>query len=175
MKTKIKKILILVVAIIISSGIFTGCKQNKNLVVSYDEAGSFAFEKTGDTIFPSFMTVIEMVSTLDELKDVCVKWNNPSFQEESKYFTNEQSVKIQSYDEKFFNDKILIIYSFNRGQRKETVIEGVSVDGNKLIVNAKLISRKGRTFTDDLFSWLILIEVSKSEVVGATTVEVRFK
>lgn len=61
-----------------------------------------------------------MAGSLEALKDLCVEWSNPAYQEGSEHYSSELSKKIRSYDKEFFNDNVLIVYSFERGHSKET-------------------------------------------------------
>ncbi|MDR1092727.1 MAG: hypothetical protein LBL66_01095, partial [Clostridiales bacterium] len=102
---------------------------------------------------------------------MCDEWNNPAFQESSEYYNIELSQKIRDYDEDFFSGRILVVYSFWSGHDKETRINGIEVDGTKLIVNARYKKKRG-TYTTEAFTWLILIEVNKTDVTGVTSVQV---
>lgn len=166
-----KKILILGVALIMSLGIFSGCNLGIKFDIGYDKMGGFG-SKEIDGVSTTY--TLELVNSLQELEDLCDAWGNPAFQENSEHYSVELSQKIRSYNETYFNEKILVVYSFERGHSKETRIDGITVDGLQLVVNARLIAKKG-TFTDEAFNWLILIEVNKAEVAGVTTVQVKHK
>lgn len=87
-----------------------------------------------------------MVSSSQELKDLCDAWDNQAFQENREYYTSELSQKLRSYDESFFSDQNLIIYSFDRGHGKETKINNINTKDSQLIIKAEFIIKKG-TFT----------------------------
>lgn len=166
-----KKLLVLGVVLIMCLGIFTACGGNKNFVIGYDKIGTFGSKEVdGGT---TYYTLAKAIS-VQELQTLCVEFGNYAFQENGDHYGSELSQKIRSYDEAFFNDKVLVIYSFDRGHGKETRIDSIAVDGTTLIVNASYKIKKG-TFTSEAFNWLILIEVSKAEVAGTTSVEVKHK
>lgn len=152
-------------------GLLTGCVDQKNFIVSYDEIGSFGYKTTDEGIT---MYTLEMVSSLQALKDACDAWNNQAFQENSEHYKTELSQKIRSYDESFFSDRNLIIYSFERGHYHETKINDIDIIDSQLTIEAQYIIKKG-SFTDEAFNWLILIEVNKTDVTGVVTIEVEYK
>lgn len=166
-----KKILILGVAIIMCLGLFAGCSSGIKFSVTYDKVGGFGSKKVDGGMT---MSVLEIVNSLQELKDLCDEWENPAFQESNEYYNNELSQKIRSYNEAYFSEKILIVYSFDRGHSKETRIDSITVDGLQLVVNTRLVTKKG-TFSDEAFNWLILIEVNKAEITGVATIQVKPK
>ena len=171
MNSTIRKILTLVVVIIMALGSFIGCSLGIKFNIVYDKMGGFGYKETNGGVA---IDMLELVNSLQDLKDLCDEWNNLAFDEESESFSSELSEKIRSYDEAYFSDKVLIIYSFWRGHRKETRINSIEVEGTQLIVNARYNDKRG-IFTDEAFNWLILIEVSKVDIVGATTVQIVHK
>lgn len=167
-----KKILILGIMFIMALGFFTGCSSGIKFNVAYDAKGSFGHREVDDEA--SAFYTLGFVSSLQELKDLCDEWNNPAFDESSESFSNELSTKIRNYDEAYFSEKILIIYSFDRGHGKETRITGINLDREQLTVNARYINKRG-AFTAEAFIWLILIEVNKADIAGANTIQVVYK
>ncbi|WP_264230045.1 hypothetical protein [Acholeplasma laidlawii] len=167
----VKKNMILGMLIIMSLGFLIGCGEQNFFVISYNEIGSFGSKTIDEGIT---MHTLEMASSLQELKDLCDIWNNQAFQENSEYYTSELSQKLRSYNESFFSDHNLIVYSFERGHSKETIINNISVEDSELIIEASFITKKG-TFTDEAFNWLILIEVNKTDATGVATIKVCYK
>lgn len=134
-----KKILILGVALIMCLGIFTACGGNKNFVIGYDKMETFGSKVVdGGTTYYT----LAKASSVQELQTLCVEFGNYAFQENGMHYGSELSQKIRSYDETFFNDKVLVIYSFDRGHDKETRIDSIAVDGTTLIVNASYTNPK---------------------------------
>lgn len=168
---KATKLLGLGVTLIMCIGLFAGCGGNKNFVVGYNKMGSFGSKEISDS---EITYTLEVVDSSQTLKDLCDEWGNPAFQESSELYTNELSQKIRSYNEVFFSDKILVVYSFQRGHSKETQIVGIEVEGAKLIINARYVTKKG-TFTDEAFNWIMLIEINKSDATGVTTAQIKYK
>src|SRR5690554_3974312 len=142
-----KRILILGVAINMCLILLLGCSSGIQFNIGYDQKGGFGMKEVDGS---EVTHTLEIVGSLEALKDLCVEWSNPAFQEGSEHYTSELSKKIRSYDEMFFNDNVLIVYSFDRGQSKKTRIESLVVDNSKLIVNAAFVSKKG-TFSDEAF------------------------
>ena len=166
-----KKLIVLEVVLIMCLCLFAGCGGNKDFVVGYDKMGSFGSKEIVDG---EITFTLEVVDSSQTLKDLCDEWGNPAFEENGELYTNELSQKIRSYSEVFFSDKILVVYSFERGHSKETQIVGMEVDGSKLIIYARLVTKKG-VFTDEAFNWLMLIEINKSDAMGVTNAQVKYK
>lgn len=57
-------------------GLFVGCGVNKNFVIGYDKIGSF---ESKETIDGEITFTLEVVDSLDALKDLCDEWGNPTF------------------------------------------------------------------------------------------------
>ncbi|MDD4157149.1 MAG: hypothetical protein PHY08_11300 [Candidatus Cloacimonetes bacterium] len=157
--------------IIMSLSLLAGCSSGIKFNIGHDQKGGFGFKEVdgGKTA-----NILELVSSLQELKDLCDEWGNPAFQENSEYFSSELSEKIRSYDEEYFNENILVIYSFERGHPTETRINSIEVNEEQLLINARHITRRGQ-FTDEAFYWLMLIEIKKADVIGVTTINIKFQ
>ena len=166
-----KRIVAVGVLVIMSLGIFYGCSSGIKFNIGYDKMGAFGSKAVdGGTTYYT----LAKVSSVQEFQTLCAEFENPAFQEGSEYYSSELSQKIRSYNETFFEEKVLIIYSFERGHDKETRIDSISASDTKLIVNASYKTKKG-IFTSEAFNWLMLIEVSKSEALGTQSVEVKHK
>lgn len=166
----IKKIFGLMIAVLLPFSL-TGCNSGIKFNVAYDARGGFGYKDTDDGIV---MGMLELADSAQELRDLCSEWNNPSFDENTESFSSEFSQKIRSYDEPYFNDNILIIYSFERGHSRETKITSINVDGDYLNINARYNDIRG-AFTDEAFNWLIILEASKADIADATTVQIVHK
>ncbi|MDD4244140.1 MAG: hypothetical protein PHG08_07520 [Bacilli bacterium] len=157
--------------IFMSLGLLVGCSSGINFNISFDQKGGFGMKEV-DGGFA--VNTLEFVDTLEELKDLCDEWNNPAFNKNSEYYSSENSEKIRSYDESFFAEKILVIYSFDTGYNKETRIDSIVVDGEQLIINTRIKTKRG-TFESVGFNWLMLIDINKSDVEGITSIQVMNK
>lgn len=168
---RMKRLLMLIVIIIFGINV-TGCNSSKIKFESgYDQMGGFGFKEVDGNIT---MEILEFIGSVKELKDICEQWGNPAFDQSSEFFSSEISEKIRSYDDSFFVDNTLIIYSFLRGHRNETRIDSISIEGEQITLNARYISKKGK-FDDVEFNWLMLIEVKKEDILGSSTIQIKYK
>ena len=71
-------------------------------------------------------------------------------------------------------DKSLIIYSFETGHGKETIIEDLILNEEELIIVEKTILKDG-FYTTEAFRWTILIEVKKIEIENAKEIKIKHK
>ncbi len=167
----IKKMFLIMTALLMNLFLLMGCDSGIRFDIRYDKMTSFGTKEiAGETT----MNTLELVSSLQELKDLCDEWHNDAFQENSTDYSSELSVIIRSFDEDFFSEKSLVIYSFDRGHRWETQIRSIEIDESILIVKTQLVSKEG-TFTSEAFNWLMLIEVNKLDIIDVTSIRVEDK
>ena len=88
----------------------------------------------------------------------------------SNFMNEHESI----YNEEFFIDKSLIIYSFETGHGKETIIEDLILNEEELIIVEKTILKDG-FYTTEAFRWTILIEVKKIEIENAKEIKIKHK
>jgi len=151
--------------------LLAGCSSGIKYNIGFNKMSGFGIKEVEGGFTE---TTLEIVSSLQELKDLCLEWDNPAFKENSEYYSSELSKKMRSYDEAYFEEKILIVYSFVRSHHRETRIDSLEVNGEQLVINARYITRRG-SFPDEVFNWLILIEVNKADVLGVTSVQIKHK
>lgn len=168
---KMKKLLKLI-SIMTFVIIVTGCNSSKiKFELVYDQMGGFGFKEVDSNIS---MEILEFIGSVKELKDICEKWGNPAFDESNDLFSSEISKKIRSYDDAFFVDNTLIIYSFLRGHRNETKIDSISIEGEQITLNARYISKRGN-LDDVQFNWLMLIEAKKEDILNCSTIQIIYR
>ncbi|MCL2630139.1 MAG: hypothetical protein FWD49_01280 [Firmicutes bacterium] len=157
-----------VLTVLVALLLLVGCNSGIAFEIGY--SGIVPFGYVGGTA----ILMLEFVSSPQELKNLCAEKGVSAFDESSVYFTGGLSKKIRNYDEAYFKDKILIIYSFERGHRRETRIDSISFDREQITVNARHKERRGN-LTDEAFIWLIMIEVNKADTAGASTIQIKYK
>lgn len=129
--------------------------------INYNGIGSIGY-KIVDGIFQVYSCGI--INSLVELNNLCKEYNNSNFMNE------HESI----YNEEFFIDKSLIIYSFETGHGKETIIEDLILNEEELIIVEKTILKDG-FYTTEAFRWTILIEVKKIEIENAKEIKIKHK
>lgn len=151
-------------------GICSGCSRSEiPFTVGYNDKGGFG-SKDADGKLIAYNT--GLVDSFENLQSLCEEWNNPAFQEDSEYYGSEISQKIRGYDEEFFKDKSLVIYSsFDGTPGQSFKIKNIRMEETELLVDIRIVKKRG-TFNSIAYSWLIFIEVNKADVAGATSVQV---
>lgn len=168
----VKKIIALGVLLVMCFGIFSGCNTGIWFKVGYGGEGGFGFKEEGESLNISVLTIM---NSLDEMKDLCEEWNNPAYQEDSEYFSSEISKKIREYTEAYFEEKTLIVCSaLEVSPAKSPRIKSIRTEEAKLIINVRYDLKKG-TFNDIATTWLFLIEVKKADIAGVETVQINEK
>jgi len=172
MKQKIKTILLIGVIVIMGLSVLGGCGNSGiSFTIIHNERGSFGFNELIDR--PTIGLLV-LVTSYQELRDLCEEWDNPAFDEEHNQFNSTMSVRIRNFDEQFFSEKMLVIYTFERGHARETRINYLIVEGTELIIYARFHNVRG-TFTDEAFPWTMLIVIPLQYVENVTTVSVNHK
>ena len=154
-----KKILILFLAI--TTIIFlTSCNNSIKFAVGYEGKGTFGFYAQG-----MGATNVEIVSSKDELIDLCEKYNNNFFNENSGNYNNEIPLKVRSYDDSFFESHSLVICEISAGNHYSYKVNKIIKDEDSLQIIIKE-KRKIGTYTDIGFIYLFLLELEKEDVLN---------
>lgn len=128
--------------------------------INYNGMGSFGY-KIVDNKFQIYSCGI--INSYEKLNNLCKEYNNNFINEYESIYNNE-----------FFKDKSLIIYSFETGYGKETVIEDLILNEEELIIVEKIILKDG-FYTTEAFRWMILIEVNKVEIENAKGIKINYE
>ena len=128
--------------------------------INYNGMGSFGY-KIVDNKFQIYSCGI--INSYEKLNNLCKEYNNNFINEYESIYNNE-----------FFKDKSLIIYSFETGYGKETVIEDLILNEEELIIVEKIILKDG-FYTTEAFRWMILIEVNKVEIENAKEIKINYE
>lgn len=128
--------------------------------INYNGMGFFGY-KIVDNKFQIYSCGI--INSYEELNNLCKEYNNNFINEYESIYNNE-----------FFKDKSLIIYSFETGYGKETVIEDLILNEEELIIVEKIILKDG-FYTTEAFRWMILIEVNKVEIENAKEIKINYE
>ena len=154
-----KKILILFLAI--TTIIFlTSCNNSIKFAVGYEGKGTFGFYAQG-----MGATNVEIVSSKDELIDLCEKYNNNFFNENSENYNNEIPLNVRSYDDSFFESHSLVICEISAGNHYSYKVNKIIKDEDSLQIIIKE-KRKIGTYTDIGFIYLFLLELEKEDVLN---------
>lgn len=163
-----KKIFVMGVLIIMSLGLFAGCGDSGIwFKVDYGAEGGFG-KRIG---------VSKLVQSLEEMRDLCEEYSNDAYNESSEYYSVEEYQRIRSYDEVFFEEKALIVYStFLGGDITKWIrVNNITVEETQLVVTLHHKDKGRGTWHDNSRTWLFLIEVNKADVLNVINVQVNTK
>lgn len=127
--------------------------------INYNGMGFFGY-KIVDNKFQIYSCGI--INSYEELNNLCKEYNNNFINEYESIYNNE-----------FFKEQSLIIYSFETGYGKETVIEDLILNEEELIIVEKTILKDG-FYTTEAFRWMILIEVNKIEIENVKEIKINY-
>ena len=142
-----------------------GCSSNEtNFKIAYEGKGGFGYD-----VETKAFCLSELISSREELESLSNRYSSRYFDESSENYNSEIGILIRSYDDVFFDDRSLIICVILSGNGFYYKIK-LDVNEDKLIINLKKSRKKG-TFTDELFSYLFIIEVEKKDFSNINRVE----
>ena len=153
-----KKTYIFVTIIMVTIGL-SGCKNSNKLDYNlvYNQMGIFGYKYIDNVTYKYHDSVI---LSYEQLLNDCSEWNNDAFNESSINYNSELSKLIRSYNEQFFNEKNLIIVSFETGNYLKTKVKNILLNESILNVNLKQTNKYGN-FTTEAYDWLMVIEIDK--------------
>ena len=170
----LKKIITLLL-IIMGLGLFSGCSSGIWFKVGYEGKGydnRFVYtDANGDD--EGVYNLVRVINSFDELKVLCDESNNPAFIDESSKFSSNLSKKIREYDETFFVEKSLIIYSFTASNTGVSYnIKGLIIENEELLLDIRKKETNG-TFIPIETPWVFLIEVKKVDIKSITNIKTK--
>lgn len=128
--------------------------------ISYNDNGSFGYKEINGLMT---LSTLVMVTSLDELIKLCTEYNNTDFLYENN----------STYNEDFFKDNILIIYSFETDHSINTSIKNVVINNETLLINLDKSKKEG-FFTAEAFYWTINIVVKKQDTEEIKQVKINY-
>lgn len=118
--------------------------------------------------------VLELIDSVDELKAVCYAHDVSAFNFQDPDYDSDFNKMVRKYDEKFFEKKSLIIYTFVlKSTGTKSSLEGVYKEGDVLMVDVVLFGGNNFYYGSKKEGWFI--EVKKSDIEGTTRVELKSK
>lgn len=150
-----KRFLLLIIVPIL---FLLGCNiKNNDYHVAYKGKYSFGFDDSNMTFLVS-----KCVKSLDELIKLCDDYSNGFYESNSSNYNDEVPKKIRSYDESFFRSNDLIIIVVGKNDAFDYIVHEVEDIDSTIVVKLRKKHFIG-IYTDELYSYLILIELEKKE------------
>ena len=129
--------------------------------ISYDGEGLLGVKEI-DGLMSLFR--LALITSFDELTEICTEYNNKAFLSSNNL----------AYNEDFFENNILIMYSFETGHIENTTVKNVILDDETLFVNLEKSEKEG-FFTAEAFYWTINIVVKKQDVGTIKQVKINYQ
>jgi len=107
---------------------------------------------------------LALITSFDELTEICTEYNNKAFLSSNNL----------AYNEDFFENNILIMYSFETGHIENTTVKNVILNDETLFVNLEQSEKEG-FFTAEAFYWTINIVVKKQDVGTIKQVKINYQ
>lgn len=145
--------------IVVSMFVLVGCKNSNKLdyTILYNQAGLFGYKEI-DNMTHFYKNNI--ITSYQQLIDICNRWNNNSFKEDDKYYNSERAKLIRSFDEKYFITNNLILINFVTANYLKTKIKKVEYNDSQIKVELKQTNKYG-IYTTEAYSWLMIIKIDK--------------
>ena len=129
--------------------------------ISYDGEGLLGVKEI-DGLMSLFR--LDLITSFDELTEICTEYNNKAFLSSNNL----------AYNEDFFENNILIMYSFETGHIENTTVKNVILNDETLFVNLEQSEKEG-FFTAEAFYWTINIVVKKQDVGTIKQVKINYQ
>ena len=145
---------------------FCGCTDKGiAFTIGYSEATYFG-EKKKDT--GEFLIGAQaIVRSCAELKSLCKEWNNNAFSEDKEQDT-EFYRKLRSYEDDFFRDNALVIYtSLSWNKSLDPKVKKLTIENEELVLT--MVFKNG-TFNNIAEAITFLIEVKKDDIKMVKTI-----
>lgn len=141
--------------------VLVGCNNSKKIdyTVLYNQEGTLGYKKIDEKLL-YYTDKHNIITSHQQLKDVCSEWNNNSFVEKDEYYNSELAKLIRSCDEKYFVENDLIIISFETGNYLKTQIKKVEYSDSQVKVDIKQTIKYGN-YTTEAYLWLMIIKINK--------------
>ena len=108
-----------------------------------------------------------IIRSREELTELCEQWNNPAFKEETA--SDELCQTIRSYDETFFEQNALIVYSsWQWNKALDPKVKKITVKESQLTVHIGLKKLNVNYDVAEIFTFLI--EVKKDSVENVSKI-----
>lgn len=153
------KKLFYVCIILVEICILTGC-SNSNLLdytVLYEQEGTLGYKIVDNK---SYNFQHNIITSYQQLIDICDEWNNNSFEEDAENYNSELAKLIRSCDEKYFIENDLIIISFETSNYLKTKIKKIEYNNSQIKVELKQTNKNG-VYTTEAYPWLMIIKIDK--------------
>lgn len=156
MAKKFKKLLLLGVMLIMALGLFA-CGKNAGIQFTIGDVGDFSTEALYE-----HPTITKLVKSVDELQQLC--------DESGVIYTGEK------YDESYFNEKAIIVYSFAIPSTMMSVqIDSLKVDSKTLIINTTRFVPKSGIWIDVEAYRFYVLEVNQGDIAQIEKVQISQK
>jgi len=166
----LKKILLLVFIIVIAFTFFAcNTKEDSGLkFTSY--GGRILLEER------NFVQVTELLLNADDVVQsdaVAIDWRyNSNYTEKDGWQTAYVRDTVEKYDDTFFEDKAVIIFTYVMSDSRPCAVEKITLDGEVIKVDMVSRYRKYSMFAQAIVHRIFFVEIAKVDIVGANAVEV---
>lgn len=139
--------------------ILIGCNNSNKLdyTVLYNQEGTLGYKIVDDK---SYNYQHNIITSYQQLVNICDEWNNNSFEEEAENYNSELSKLIRSCDENYFIENDLIIISFETSNYLKTKIKKIEYNNSQIKVELKQTIKNG-TYTTEAYPWMMIIKIDK--------------
>lgn len=166
---KVKKLLFM--GVILTVFLLFGCTGTAiKYNVSFSGNTLFGYQEDGTGGMNHCVQTI--IRSREELTELCEQWNNPAFKEEDT--SNELCWKIRNYDEMFFKENALVVYSsWQWNKALDPKVKKITVKDSQLTIFVRL--KKLKASYDVAESITFLIEIKKDNVNNVSEIVTKEK
>lgn len=145
--------------IFVTMCVLTGCNNSNKLdyTILHDQEGTLGYKIVDNK---SYNYQHNIITSYQQLIDICDEWNNNSFEEDAENYNSELAKLIRSCDEKYFIENDLIIISFETSNYLKTKIKKIEYNNSQIKVELKQTNKNG-VYTTEAYPWLMIIKIDK--------------
>lgn len=145
--------------ILVEIYVLAGCSNSNKLdyTVIYNQEGTLGYKIIDNK---SYNYQHNIITSYQQLVDICDEWNNDSFEEGAENYNSELAKLIRSCDKKYFIENDLIIISFETSNYLKTKIKKIEYNNSQIKVELKQTNKYG-SYTTEAYPWLMIIKIDK--------------
>lgn len=118
----------------------------------------------------------EFVISKSQLVELCNEYNINTFNENNSKNSSGLDTLLQSFDECYFSDKNIIIFTFWTGNMCKNNITNCSIiDGTLNFDVIESYKEDDYFYTLESYLWLVILEVDKLETLGINNLSINYK
>ena len=145
-----------------------------NCSLKYSAKGAFGYKNNEEGKL--YYLNQEFIKNKNRLVELCNEYNSNAFDKNNTENSNELNTLLQSFDEDYFKEKNIIIFTFWTGNMCINNITNCSIIDDTLNFDViESYKEDDYFYTLESYLWLVILEVDKLETSDVTFLNINYK